>query len=62
MMKEFKNLQKNPDSVKRELWCIDCKEGHTKDSSPKEKFCNIYQIAGHFTKKCPFNMKSKGHQ
>lgn len=42
MMKEFKNLKKNPDTVKGELWCTDCKEdGHTKGSCPKKQFCDI---------------------
>lgn len=37
MMKDFKNLKKNPDTVKGELWCIDCKEdGHTKGSCLKK--------------------------
>lgn len=60
MMKEFKNLKKNLDSVKGELWCTDYKEeGHTKGSYLKKQFCDICQIPGHSTKECPFNMKTK---
>ena len=63
MMKEFKNLKKNLDTVKGELWCTDCKEdGHTKGSCPKKQFCDIFQVAGHSLKECLFNMKSKGHR
>ena len=63
MMKEFKNLKKDPDTTKGELWCIECKEdGHTKGSCPKKQFCDICQVAGHSLKECSFNMKSKGHQ
>ena len=62
MMKEFKNLKKNPDIVKGELWCTDCKDGHTKGSCPKKQFCDICQVAGHSLKECPFNLKTKGHQ
>jgi hypothetical protein len=64
MMKEFKNMKKNPSQNReRELWCTDCKDdGHTKGSCPKNQFCDIYQIVGHSTKECSFNMKTKGHQ
>ncbi len=64
MMKEFKNMQKeNSQSKENELWCTECKaEGHTKGSYPKNQFCDIYQIMGHSTKECPFNMKTRGHQ
>ena len=45
MMKEFKNLKKDLDTTKGELWCIECKEdGHTKGSCPKKQFCDICQI------------------
>ena len=37
MMKEFNNVKKNLDTMKRELWCTNCKEdGHTKGSCPKK--------------------------
>ncbi len=63
MMKEFKNLKKNPNLVKGELWCTDYKEeGHTEGSCLKKQFCDICQVAGHSIKECPFNMKSNGHQ
>ena len=61
MMKEFKNMQK--EMKRNKLWCTKCKtKGHTKGSCPKNQFCDIYQIMGHSTKECPFNMKTRGHQ
>ena len=61
MMKEFKNMQKEIKG--NELWCTECKkEGHMKGSCPKDQFCKICQIMGHFTKECPFNMKTRGPQ
>ena len=61
MMKEFKNMQK--ETKGNELWCTECKkEGHTKGSCPKNQFCEICQIMGHFIKECPFNLKTRGPQ
>ena len=42
MMKESKNLKKNLDSVKGELWCTNCKDDDcTKGSCPKKQFPDI---------------------
>lgn len=63
MMKEFKTMKRNPTrNDEGDLWCIDCKEGHTKCFCAKKQFCNICQIVGNSTKKCLYNMKTRGPQ
>lgn len=60
MMKEFKNLKKNPDSMKGELWCTYCKEeGHTKGSCSKKKLRDLPDC-GTFHKGMPIQYEVKG--
>lgn len=62
MLKEFKSM-KGTTSKDDELWCTDCKEnGHTKGACPKKAFCDIFQIMGHSTKECPYNLKARNQQ
>ena len=42
MMKEFKSM--NKETKGNDLWCTECKKGHTKGSCPKDQFCEICQI------------------
>lgn len=64
MLKEFKAMKGSTSKTEEnDVWCTDCRsDGHTKGSCPKKAFCDICQIAGHFTKECPYNMKTKNQQ
>ncbi|XP_057853392.1 uncharacterized protein LOC131063560 [Cryptomeria japonica] len=53
---------KGSTSKNEDVWCTDCKEGHTKGTCPKKAFCEICQMLGHAVKECPYNMKTKGNQ
>lgn len=53
MMKEFKNLKKNPDLVKGDLWCTNCKEGHTKGAPAWKNNFTIFASCGTFHRGMP---------
>ena len=61
MMKEFKAIKGSSSKSEGELWCTDCKEGHTKGTCPKKVFCDICQVLG-YSKQCPYNMKTRTTQ